>query len=78
MTLKPRNGLLHPNFVFMPIWVEIARNSSKTLKNGQIWSKTSKWPKKPQNGLLHSNYVFMPIWVEIAQNLTKTTQNGQI
>ena len=45
MTQKPQNGLLHSNYVFMLIWVEIAQNSTKTFKNGQIWSKTSKWLK---------------------------------
>ena len=45
LTKKPQNALLHSNYVFMPIWVEIAQNSTKTFKNGQIRSKTSKWLK---------------------------------
>ena len=46
ITWKPQNGLLQSNYVFMPMWVEIAQNSTDSTQNGQIWPKTSKWPKK--------------------------------
>ena len=42
---KPKNDQMTSNYVFMPILVEIAQNSTKTIQNYQIWPETSKWPK---------------------------------